>query len=102
MNQIPSESEKSKPRASGSAPKKIWLHPKPGGAMWGQTPMKIQGMTGDPIPYVLEADADRLAKALRACKIRVPVDMDPPCEDGNLAAWKEAEAALAAYEGGGS
>ena len=54
------------------------------------------------IPYVLKADADRLAKALRACKIRVPVDMDPPYEDGNLAAWKEAEAALAAYEGGGS
>ena len=48
---------------------------------------------------VLKADADRLAAALLACKIRVPIYMDLPYEDGNLDAYNEAKAALAAYNG---
>ena len=43
--------------------------------------------------------ADRLAEALERCKVRVPVDLDPPFEDGNLDAWNEATAALNAYKG---
>ena len=103
---LPSEAEKSKPRAPADRRKRVWLRfydSRLKGAYLGNVPCSFHDPKHkDFHPYVLKADADRLAEALRACKIRVPVDMNPPCEDGNLEAWKEAEAALAAYEGGGS
>ena len=53
--------------------------------------------TDSPAPRVLKADADRLAEALREAKRHLRFR-----RDDEQAAHKQANAALAAYEGGGS
>ena len=89
---LPSESEKSK----RPAPKRIWAWENYG-CFWRRTePEPARGAN----PYVLEADADRLAEALRGLlSITVDPTLLAPEQREEV---KGARAALAAYEGGGS